>query len=112
MGRQKLLPGIESPECPPSVVCDSRASIRRARIRATVRDFLQVVFLISVDYLFIRWPSTHLPFTDRHTSVLLVAAANAASLTWLWLSRVAPRWSARRIAATWSASERRRFERW
>ena|ERR1700720_3039901 len=111
MGRQKLLPGIESTECPPSVVCDSRVSIRRARFRAMARDVLQIVLLLSVNYLFIRWPSTHLPFTDRHTSVLLVGAANGLSLGWLWLSRAMPRWSARRIAATWSASERRRFER-
>ncbi|MGZ7079314.1 MAG: hypothetical protein ACXVJT_07890 [Thermoanaerobaculia bacterium] len=111
MAPKKLLPGIESPECPPAIVCDSRGSIRKARTRATVRDILQVVLFVGVNYLFVRWPSSHVPFTDRHTSVVLMAAIDGAFFVWLWLSRVMPRWSARRIAATWSAAERRRHDR-
>ena len=108
MTRKELLPGVTSSECPPSIVCDSRTSIRRARLRATARDIAQILLLAGVDYLFIEWPGTHLPFMNRHDSVLVVAAVNAATLTWLWMSR----WTARRIAATWSHTERRRFERW
>jgi hypothetical protein len=81
-------------------------------VRATIRDILQVVLFVSVNYLFIRWPSTHLPFTDRHTSVVVMAAIDGAFFVWLYLSRVMPRWTARRIATTWSAAERRRHERW
>lgn len=112
MSRKDLLPGVSVSECPPSIVCDSRASIRRARFRATARDVAQIVLLAGVDYLFMDWPKTHLPFMNRHDSVLVVAAVNAATLTWLWMSRIVPRWTARRIAATWSHAERRRFERW
>src|SRR4051812_9595669 len=112
MSRKDLLPGVTTPECPPSIVCDSRSAIRRARFRAMARDVAQILLLTGVDYLFIEWPSTHLPFANRHESLLIVAAVNAASLTWLWMSRVMPRWTARRIAATWSPAERRRFERW
>ena len=112
MSRKHLLPGVTTPDCPPSVVCDSRASIRSARFRAAARDVAQVIFLIGVDYLFVRWPSAHLPFANREHSVTIVAAVNAMSITWLLLSRLMPRWRARRIAATWSVSERRRFERW
>jgi hypothetical protein len=112
MTRKELLPGVTSSECPPSIVCDSRTSIRRARLRATARDIAQILLLAGVDYLFIDWPGTHLPFMNRHDSLLVVAAVNAATLTWLWMSRLVPRWTARRIAATWSHTERRRFERW
>ena len=112
MSRNDLLPGVTTAECPPPVVCDSRSAIRRARFRAAARDVAQVVLLAGVDYLFIGWPTTHLPFADRHRSIEMVLAVNAASLVWLWLSRAVPRWTARRIAATWSHTERRRFERW
>jgi hypothetical protein len=112
MSRKELLPGVTEAVCPPSIVCDSRRPIRRARIRAIARDVAQLLLLVGVDYLFVRWPSTHFPFIDRHSSLLLVAALNGASFAWLWIARVMPRWSARRIAATWSATERRRYERW
>jgi len=112
MNRNDLLPGVTLPECPPAIVCDSREEIRRSRIRAVARDIAQILLLAGVDYLFMTWPSTHLPLTDRHHSVLIVAGVNAATLTWMWMSRLMPRWSARRIAATWSPAERRRFERW
>ena len=113
MGRRKeLLPGVTTAECPPPIVCDSRASIRNARLRATLRDVAQVLLLIAVDYLFIKWPSTHLPGVNRIHSVMIVSAVNGMSLVWLWLARIVPRLMARRIAATWSPVERRRFERW
>jgi hypothetical protein len=43
---------------------------------------------------------------------MLVGTVNGALLASLWLTRVLPRWTARRIAGTWSSAERRRFERW
>ena len=112
MSRKDLLPGVITAECPPAVVCNSRAAIRRARYRAIARDVAQVLLLVGVDYLFIEWPSTHFPMLGRRHSVEIVTAVNAASIAWLWLSRAVPRWTARRIAATWSHAERRRFERW
>ncbi|MGZ8811291.1 MAG: hypothetical protein ACXW29_09145 [Thermoanaerobaculia bacterium] len=111
MSPMELLPGITEAGCPPSVVCDSRDSIRRARTRALARDIAQVMLLFGVDYLFLHWPSTHLPLTGRHQSLMLLGTVNGASLAWLWLSRAMPRWTARRIASTWSSTERRRFER-
>jgi len=111
MSPKELLPGITASECPPAVVCRSRPSIHRARVRAIARDIAQVLLLAGVDYLFIHWPSTHLPLMDRQHSLMLVGAINGLSIAWLWLSRALPLWTARRIAATWSAAERRRFER-
>lgn len=111
MARHDLLPGVTVADCPPRVVFDSKRAIRRARFRATLRDGVQVILLGAVDYLFMRWPLTHIPELDRDRSVLIVATLNSLILTHVMVSRIFPRWSARRIASTWCAAERSRFFR-
>ena len=109
MARRDLLPGVATDACPPAVVFDSRRAIRRARRRAALRDFAQFLLLGGVDWMFAHWPYTHVPSMDRAHSVLVVALLNAAILTHIIVVRTFPRWSARRIAATWCLSERARF---
>ena len=104
-----LLPGVTAAACPPAVVFDSRAAIKRARRKAIAHDVLDVALLAAVDYLFIRWPDTHVPLLDRGDSLVFLAAANAALVTYFWMARVMPRWSARRVATTWCLAERARF---
>jgi hypothetical protein len=109
MARRELLPGIAADACPPAVVFDSRRAIVRARRFAALRDFAQLLLLGGVDWMFIRWPYTHVPAIDRPHSLLVVALLNAALLTHIIVVRTFPRWSARRIAATWCLAERARF---
>ena len=109
MPRAELLPGVSADTCPPRVACDARAAIRRARRRAIVQDVLQLALLAALDWLFIRWPASHVPGLDRYDSLAVVGALNGAALTWLWLARAMPRWTARRIASTWCSAERLRF---
>ncbi len=109
MAREELLPGIAAGACPPAVVFESRRAIGRARRRAAFRDFSQLLMLSGVDWLFVQWPHTHVPSLDRPHSVLVVALLNAVLLTHIIVVRTFPRWSARRIAATWCLSERVRF---
>lgn len=109
MARRDLLPGVTTDDCPPVVVFDSKSAIRRARRRAALRDFAQLALLAGVDYLFLRWPLTHIPSFGRDSSVMIVASLNSLILTHAIVSRTFPRWTARRIASTWCPSERRRF---
>lgn len=109
MRRPLLLPGVADAECPPIVVCDTRIAITQARRRAALHDALHTVLLASVDALFLHFPSTHVPLLDRHDSLLVLGAVNGAMIAYLWLARVLPRWTARRIATTWSAAERNRY---
>jgi hypothetical protein len=46
---------------------------------------------------------------DRHDSLLVVGAMNVLMAAYIWLARAFPRWSARRVASTWSPRERARF---
>lgn len=109
MARRDLLPGVATDTCPPAVVFDSLRAIRRARRRALLRDLAQFLLLAGVDWIFVRWPYTHVPTFDRAHSVLVLAMLNAILLTHLIIVRTFPRWSARRIAATWCLTERARF---
>lgn len=109
MPKDQLLPGVTTEECPPRVVCDAKAAIRAARRRAIIRQTLQVVLILAVDYLFIRWPESRMPFLDRAESLNLLRVVNVLVVADLWLSRALPKWSAKRIAATWSRKERERF---
>ena len=106
-----LLPGVNGAECPPRVVFDSHLAIRRARRRAALRDAVQLILLAAVDCLLMHWPLTHIPDMSRGSSVLVVATLNSLILTHVMVSRIFPRWSARRIAATWCPVERSRFFR-
>ena len=107
--RRPLLPGVSHAESPPDVVFHSRAVVVRARRRALLRDVLDIVLLIAVDYLFVRFPRTHVPLLDRHDSLVLLIGLNVALLVYLWIARSAPKWRARRVASTWCADERVRF---
>jgi hypothetical protein len=107
--RRSLLPGVSDAGAPPPVVIDSRAVVARARRRAIVRDVIDLLLLVCVDGLFLRWPLAHVPFLDRYDSLLVLIGLNAMLLGYLWLARVLPRWTARRVATTWCLSERARF---
>jgi len=109
MQKRTLLPGVASNHIPPSVVFQSRKVITRARRRAAFRDVADLLLLAFVDALFMQWPGAHVPTFDREQSLLLLAAINLAMIGVIWLTRVFPRWRARRVAATWCPAERRRL---
>ncbi|MEA2162484.1 MAG: hypothetical protein QOK37_611 [Thermoanaerobaculia bacterium] len=109
--RRVLLPGVSDVGVPPPVVIDSRVVVARARRRAVVRDIVNFLLLVCVDGLFLRWPHAHVPLLDRGDSLMIVIALNAALVTYLWMLRAMPRWTARRVASTWSVAERARFFR-
>lgn len=106
-----LLPGVTTDSCPPRVVCDARTAIRNARRRAWLKDALQLSLLLAVDYLFVHWPESRLPFMDRATSLDALRVVNLLIVADLWLTRAVPKWWARKIAGTWSRRERERFRR-
>lgn len=107
--RTQLLPGVAPSAATPDVVCQSAAVVRRARLRAAFRDGADLVLLLLVDALFLRWPMAHVPLFGRHDSVALVAALNASVITYIWLSRQMPQWRARRMSSTWCVAERQRL---
>lgn len=111
MPTRDLLPGVTSRSCPPRVACDAKAAIRKARHRALVRDAVQVTLLVAVDWLFVHWPESHVPFLGRGESMIFLRGVNALIFFDLWLSRAMPKWWAKRIASTWSRAERDRFNR-
>lgn len=109
MPKQELLPGVSTTSCPPRVVCDAHTAIRRARTRVWVRDGVQLALLLAVDWLFVYWPDSRMPFVDREASLAFLRGANVVILGHVWLARALPKWTAKRIAATWSRSEREKF---
>jgi hypothetical protein len=106
-----LLPGVIADSCPPRVACDAHNAIRKARRRAMWRHAAQLTLLVGVDWLFLRWPEARVPFLGRGESVTVLRAVNAMAIADLWLTRALPKWSAMRIAATWSRSERAKFQK-
>ena len=104
-----MLPGVTSEECPPRVVTNSADVVSTARRRAVLRDLANVILLAGVDYVFLNWPSTHIPSLDRDGSLLFFAALNGVVVTHMVMSRLTPKWAARRIASTWCLRERSRF---
>jgi len=109
MPHTDLLPGVTERDCAPRVVCDPRPAIRRARRRALLADVVQLALVAVVDVMMIRWPIAHVPFLTRHDSIELMIAVNVAMIAFVWLTRSFPKWSARRIAATWCAAEQSRL---
>lgn len=107
--REDLLPGVTTDDCPPAVVCDAKTAIRRARRRALLRDAMQVGLLAAVDYLFVHWPESRVPFLDRRDSLNVLRMMNGAIVAHLWLARALPKWTAKRIASTWCRAEQKRF---
>ena len=53
----------------------------------------------------------HIPMLDRDLTALILAAVTALVITYMWSARFLPRWRARRLASTWSVTERKRFVR-
>lgn len=112
MPKDELLPGVTAASCPPSVVCDARGPLRKARRRALARDLAQIALLIGVDYLFFRWPEARVPMLSRAQSLRILEVTNFAVAAHIWLTRfVVPKWSAWRAASTWSRNERQKFVR-
>lgn len=109
MPKNELLPGVSTTSCPPRVVCDAHRAIRSARRRVWLRDGLQVALLLAVDYLFVHWPESRMPFMDREASLAFLRGMNVVIVAHVWLARALPKWSARRIAATWCRAEREKF---
>jgi hypothetical protein len=107
---ETLLPGVLAGKPRRAVIIDGSREIRRARIRAALRDLFDFSALLLVDYLFVSWPRTHVPFLTRHDSLIILVSANALFLTWAVMARNLPRWRAQRIASTWSSNERTRFD--
>lgn len=110
MPTRELLPGVTTDSCPPRVVCDAKHAIRKARRRAYLRDAVQIALLLSVDYLFVYWPESRMPFLDRQGSLALLQGVNVIAVADLWLTRALPKWWAKRIAGTWSRTEREKFK--
>jgi len=109
MPKPDLLPGVTCAECPPRIVCDAHSAIRRARRRAIVRDVIQIGLLLSVDYLFVHWPESRIPFAGRASSLMFLRGINGLIVADFWLTRALPKWTAKRIASTWCRSEREKF---
>ncbi|HUJ14171.1 MAG TPA: hypothetical protein VL284_10330 [Thermoanaerobaculia bacterium] len=109
--RRSLLPGVSDSTLPPDVRIDSRRIVATARRRALFRETLDLMLLAGVDTFFIRWRHAHVPGIDREHTAIVIAAANALVIGYMWSARALPRWRAWRVSATWSATERRRFLR-
>jgi hypothetical protein len=109
MTRRDLLPGVSPDPCFPASAAESHRAIRRARVRAAARDISHILLLVGIDYLFFLWPSAHVPTLDRGTSAFVLAALNSMVMSHILLSRLVPRMTAKRIAATWCLRERARF---
>lgn len=104
-----LLPGVSDIGAPRPIVIDSRAVVAKARRRAGVRDVIDLFLVLGVDALFLHFPLAHIPFFNRHDSLLVLLAMNVVLVAYVWLARAMPRWAARRVATTWGAAERSRF---
>lgn len=109
MPKDELLPGVAARSGPPRVLANAHETIRDARRRTLVKDVLQVGLLLAVDWLFLHWSDSRMPFLGRHASLSVLRAMNAGILAHIWLARAMPKWTAKRIAATWSRSERAKF---
>ena len=111
LARPQLLPGVESAGAPPRIVFRSESVIKRARIRAAIRDSADLLLLLVVDALFIHWPLAHVPLLGRQDSVAVLLGLNVLIIAYVWLSRRVPQWRARRVSSTWCGVERARFWR-
>lgn len=105
-----LLPGTRGRETtPPRGLWHERDAVVQARKRADIRDIADLALLLAIDVLYVGWPAVHLPFVDRESTRLLLVTVHLLFAAWCIATRVIPRWRARRIAATWSSGEQRRF---
>lgn len=108
VARAQLLPGVSGPASEREILFQSAAVVRRARLRAAVRDGADLMLLLLVDLLFARWPLAHVPLLGRHTTISVLLALNALVIAYVWLARSIPQWRARRMSGTWCPAEQRR----
>lgn len=106
MPRPDLLPGVSRATGASPITGRSVGIIVDARRRANLRDAAQLGLLITVDWLFLRWPAAHIPSFTRDSSLDLVLLMNAVAVLHVIVARMWPVWRARRVASTWSARER------
>ena len=109
MARKNLLPGVDGDPVVPTIVADTRRDVIRARRRAALRDMGNILLVVGIDWLFVRFPSMHIPALTRVDSALTLVVINAAVIAYMIIARVLPRMAARRIATTWCLRERARF---
>jgi hypothetical protein len=102
-----LLPGTLGPDATqPDASFHPHQVVRQARRQATIRNVIDGTTLLLIDALIFFWPAARLPFTQRETTVALVALLNAVFLAVWLVRRKLPEWKARRIASTWCEDER------
>jgi hypothetical protein len=106
-----LLPGVKEVEVPPVAIFDPRQTLVKARRKAAFHDAFDFVLLFGVDWFFVAWPRTHIPFFSRHDSMTMLVGINLLFVIYVIAARKLPEWRARRIAATWAPAERRKFKR-
>ena len=108
-GNIDLLPGAGSRETAlPNVRTNATETIRKARLRADLSDLADLVLLIAVNFLFLRWEASHVPFLSRDLTLLILLAVNGSYIISWALTRVAPVMKARRVSSTWSREERKK----
>jgi hypothetical protein len=109
--RKDLLPGVRETEVPPVAIFDPRRTLKKARRRAAFRDAFDLILLFGVDWFFVAWPRTHIPFFSRHDSLTILIGVNLLFIVYVVAARKIPEWRARRIASTWAPAERQKFNR-
>lgn len=109
MREREHLPWVSGPDgTPPRVSFDARGFIRSARRRAFLGDLIDVSLLLVVDLLVASWAGARFPFFTRADSLAILVLLNVALIGSFWLRRRVNQWRARRVAATWTNSERER----
>lgn len=102
-----LLPGAAGPDVvAPRPVFNPAPVVQTARRTRTVRDAIDILFLVILDTFFFLWPAAHIPTMSRGTSAVVLILVHALVLTHIITSRFFPRWRARKIASTWSEAEK------
>lgn len=107
--QEELLPGVEGPAPPRASAGDFGRDVSLARRHAAFEEILDLAVLIVVNLVFLLWERSQLPFLGRDLTLVILVCANAFAVAGYLRTRIAPRFRARRMAATWSADERARF---
>ncbi len=106
-----LLPGVTDLRSRPSrASVNSVREVRQARRQVITRESIDALLILAVDIFFIQWQQARLPFVSRETSTLLLLAVNVMLASYWVALHYAPTWKAKRIAATWSRDEQKRFQ--
>ena len=109
---QHYLPGVKGRVgAEASRTYDGRAEVARARRLANIRDIIDTILLLAVDWLFITWESVHIPLLTRWQSLIVLLVVHALFGVYVLATRIIPAIRARRIASTWERQERERFKK-